>query len=46
MRDGNMIVKFGITTDPERESENISDGLGETMRIEGPRVTEDTAHSG
>ena len=44
MRNGNRIVKFGITTDPERrESENVADGLGTSMRIEGPRVTRQSA---
>ena len=37
MRDGNRIIKFGVTDDPQRrESENIGAGLGDTMWIEGP----------
>ena len=44
MRNRNRIVKFGVTGDPKRrESENIANGLGTSMRIEGPRVTEKTA---
>ena len=44
MRDGNRIIKFGVTDDPDRrESENIGAGLGDTMWIEGPRVTRESA---
>ena len=44
MRDGNEIVKYGITTDPERrEGENVRAGLGDTLRTEGSKVTEGTA---
>ena len=44
MRDGNQIVKFGVTTRPEaREAENQAAGLGDNMRIEGPAVTEQSA---
>ncbi len=44
MRDGNKIIKFGITDNPERrEAENRAAGLGDTLRIEGPRVKNETA---
>ncbi len=41
---GNRIVKFGITNDPSRrESENKSAGNGTSMRVEGPKVSRDSA---
>ncbi len=46
MREGNKIIKYGITNDPERrEAENIRDRLGDTLRKEGPVVSEDTARN-
>ena len=46
MRDGNKIIKFGITEDPQRrEAENVRAGLGKKMRVEGPVVTEESARA-
>ena len=44
MREGNRIIKYGITKDPDRrEIENLRDGSGDKMRIEGSRVSEQSA---
>lgn len=44
MRTGNRIEKFGITGDPDtRAAANAADGVPGEMRIEGPRVTRESA---
>ncbi|MBA7557954.1 hypothetical protein ES705_50738 [subsurface metagenome] len=44
MRTGNRIEKFGITDDPDRRAaENADAGVPGEMRIEGPRVTRESA---
>lgn len=43
-RDGNRILKYGITNDPERrERENRNAGVQGQMRIEGPAVSRQSA---
>ncbi len=44
MRNGNLIEKFGITDNPDkRATQNTNAGVPGVMRIEGPRVTRETA---
>lgn len=44
IRDGNRIVKYGVTNDPERRfGEILRNGINGDMRIEGPRVTRNSA---
>lgn len=41
---GNRINKFGVTGNPaRREGENRRAGNGKSMRIEGPKVTKQSA---
>ena len=41
---GNRIIKFGITDNPPRRaSENKSAGKGKSMRVEGPKVSRQSA---
>ena len=44
LREGNRITYRGITNDPERRAaEHIRDGRRGAMRIEGPKVTRESA---
>ena len=44
MREGNRIVKYGITDNPQRrEGENLRAGLGAKMRKEGSNVSRESA---
>ena len=46
MRKGNTILKYGKTNNPERrEPENQRDGIGGTLRKEGPKVTDESARN-
>ena len=44
MREGNRIIKYGITDNPNsREGQNRRAGLGDKLRREGPIVTRKSA---
>ena len=44
IRTGNTIQKFGITNSPDRRAiENANEGVPGELRIEGPRVTRESA---